>query len=68
MERDYLAEARAILNGVTAILPEKAHLLALDQEYRVKSVSFALKVAQLNTSVVELASGFAKQAGTGGMM
>lgn len=32
--RDYLAEAHAILEGATMLLPERAHLEALAQEYR----------------------------------
>lgn len=30
-KRDYLAEAYAIINGETMLLPERAHLIALEQ-------------------------------------
>jgi hypothetical protein len=31
-KRDYLAEVRAILGGTTSLLPEKAHLEAVDRQ------------------------------------
>jgi hypothetical protein len=53
LDRD-LDEARAILEGRTAMLPELRHLRALQVHHEDSLIVIALKIAKLHDDVMEM--------------
>ena len=51
-ERDHLAEARAILTGTSALLPEKAHLEALEEFYQCEIIRIVHDIEQVTKATL----------------
>ena len=51
-ERNFLDEARAILAGTSAMLPEKRHLQALADDHDWALVELAAKIEKLKEDVL----------------
>lgn len=51
-ERNYLAEAKAILAGKSVLLPEKAHLEALDEAHECQLIEIFTDLDALRKKVL----------------
>lgn len=53
-ERDYLTEARAILTGLSALLPERRHLEALDEAHEVHIIQLCNDLEALKRKALRI--------------
>lgn len=51
MNKD-LSEAMSIINDKTAMIPEKRHLLAIDEHYQCEIIKIVFEVEQLTHKVL----------------
>ncbi len=52
-ERDYLSEARNIMDGKPGVLPEPEHLRAIDEHYQVYLIKIANAIEAVKQNVLK---------------